>query len=224
MQHYNIVMALWPYLIDVHNSCMWNVLDYLIFKENFLCRFFSCILPICDYYHACLGGCLAETLLSDFYSHHCLGFSVFHHNLCLAGGNAFVKQHIYHFIRTWFQGEFEQGMIARDLFPCCLMETNLSFIPIPFFRHGASQIQICFSCCGRECSLLHSREYILMKLAEFTLFHEWRAKLFLNSKTLLPSPTTFTVGCGKINYRQISAPSKKVITNLLVASVTSSHL
>lgn len=32
-----------------------------------------------------LGGCLAETLLSKFYSHHCLGFSVFHHDLCLGG-------------------------------------------------------------------------------------------------------------------------------------------
>lgn len=49
-----------------------------------------------------LGGCLAETLLSKFNSHHCLGFSVFHHDLCLGGwgggGDAFVKQHIYHFI------------------------------------------------------------------------------------------------------------------------------
>lgn len=32
-----------------------------------------------------LGGCLAETLLSKFNSHHCLGFSVFHHDLCLGG-------------------------------------------------------------------------------------------------------------------------------------------
>ncbi len=59
------------------------------------------------------GDVWLRLLLSKFYSHHCLGVSVLHHNLCPggAGMGAFVKQHIYHFM-FGFRGEFEQVMIA----------------------------------------------------------------------------------------------------------------
>lgn len=83
------ISALWG-LCDLislmFNSCMWNVFAYLISKENFLCRFFMHFANL--WLSPCLlwGGCLAETLLSKFFSHHCVGFSVFHHNLCLGWG------------------------------------------------------------------------------------------------------------------------------------------
>lgn len=54
-------------------------------KKTFFADF-PCILPICDYYHACFGGCLAETLLSKCYSCHRCGFFCFPSQPLFSGG------------------------------------------------------------------------------------------------------------------------------------------
>lgn len=94
---------------------MWNVFNYLISKENFLCRFFHAFCQFVIIIMLALGDVWLKPCFPTFIHIIALDF-VFHHNLCLAGGNAFVKQHIYHFIHTWFQGEFE-GYACSSFIP-----------------------------------------------------------------------------------------------------------
>ncbi len=109
------MMALWSYLIDV--QLMYVECFQLSWypKKTFFADF-SCILQICDYYHACFGRCLAETLLSKFYSHHCFGFSVCHHNLCLGGWKCFCQTtHLP--LHIWFQGGIWTGYDCLSFIP-----------------------------------------------------------------------------------------------------------
>ncbi len=63
-----------------------------------------------------------------------------------------------------------------------------------------------------------------MKAADFILLKDKDLKKQTNLFSIWNFFLAITVGCIKSNYQQFSAPSKKVITNLLVASVTSFHL
>ena len=90
--------ALW-WLCDLI-SLMFNVecVSTIWYPKKPFFADYSCILPICDYYHACFGGCLAETLLSKFLFTSLPWIFCFSSQPLSLGGTAFVKQHIYHFI------------------------------------------------------------------------------------------------------------------------------
>lgn len=99
-------------------------------KKTFFADF-PCILLICDY-HACFGGCFGWNLAFQVL------FTSLRWNFCFsittsALGTKCFCQTTHLPLHIWFQGEFEQGMIAWALFPCCLMETNLSFTQLLLF-------------------------------------------------------------------------------------------
>lgn len=148
-QHYD------GFVILSHWCSMWNVSTIWYPKKPFFADF-SCILPICDYYHACFGGCLAETLLSKFLFTSLPWIFCFSSQPLSLGGNAFVKQHIYHFI-FGFRGNLNRVRLLELYSPVAWWKpTNHS--SLLFFRHGASWIQIRLLCSGQECSLLHINE------------------------------------------------------------------
>lgn len=73
------------------------------------------------------------------------------------GSNAFVKQHIYHLIFL-VSGGIWTGYDCLSFIPLLPDGNQLIIHSCSFFRHGASQIQICFLCSGHKCSLLNTNE------------------------------------------------------------------
>lgn len=139
---------------------MWNVSYPPISKENFLCRLFFhafcqfVVITVLALRVGEVGGLFGWNFaFLKFYSHHCLGyiFCFSSQPLSVAGvglgmllSNTFNTSSVVSGgISTWFR-------LLELLFPCCLMETNNSFMAAIFFRHGANQIQICYLCSGQE--------------------------------------------------------------------------
>ena len=148
--------AFWSFLIDVTLSSMWNVCDYLISKESFLCIFSHAFCQFVIIIMLALRDVLAETLLFKFYSHHCLGLFFFvHHDLCqgvgLMEGLCFCQAtHLPPHV--WFQGEFEQGDDCLSFIPLLPDGNQLITHRHRFLDLEQSKFTSCaVGCCAHSC-------------------------------------------------------------------------
>lgn len=158
-QHYEgfVILSHW---CSIHVCGMFPTIWYS--KKTFF-AYFSCILPICDYYHACLAEALLFCIL--FTSSPCFFFCSLQP---LSGDRVFGGR--------WWWGCFCQTthfiLVSGGIWAG--YDACLSFIPLLpdgnqlithyycFFRHGANPEQILFSGQKVHCS-------ILIKTAEFLL-------------------------------------------------------
>lgn len=93
----------------VFKSCICNVLNYLIPKENFLCGLSMHFCQLVIYRRACFGG--RDTWLKLSFIHVISLDFLFFITVSALGEKCFC-QTAYLPLHIWFQGEFEKGMIA----------------------------------------------------------------------------------------------------------------
>lgn len=190
-------------------------------KKTFFADF-PCILPICDYYHACFGGCLAETLLSKCYSCHRCGFFCFPSQPLSSGGrgwgvmllsnNTFTTSYLF----FGFRGNLNRVWLLELYSPVAWWKPTTHSYSHSFLDMEQAKFKFASCAVGRS---VHC--WMLMEAAEFS-FREVKKKVDLLStrkKTLNSQHMVVkaTIGCLVLHL-------KKQTTNLLIASVTSSHL